>query len=95
MPGVNAIQLLTADVGFGWSWTNGHLALLRTMDAGAHWTRVRVPTAAGTGGPPFEAPPELSFSDRRTGWLLANRTTWRTTDGGRRWSLTRAPWWLG
>ena len=73
---------------------NGTLVLYRSADGGAHWSRVSTLPHAVTGKAGcFGSTVSVSFPTAQDGWAAAahdGRTvTYRTTDGGRHWELTR------
>ncbi len=79
--------------------TPGTVTVFHSTDAGMHWSRAVVKPDFAAGMPATDIPSvlDLTFADRRNGWLLATSggmglggedvELYRTTDGGVSWGL--------
>ncbi len=81
------IERITPSFGIGWTSDNGRTNLWRTLDAGNHWGRVSLPPRVSSSQSPAQpaVAVQVSFTNPRIGWLVADGIIWRTTNGGRSW----------
>lgn len=64
------------------------LALLRTTDAGRHWSAVgSPPTSYSASSGPDHGVSEVRFADPNNGWVFGPEL-WSTHDGGAHWSMS-------
>lgn len=87
VPCLNSLDFLTRDFGFAISGGNGlswpadaHASVVRSTNGGRSWESLATPAN----------PQTVCFDNPSRGWLGADGNLYRTSDGGRRWTLVTA-----